>query len=97
MKSYQKLAKGGAIAALGLLLANCAPQNYAQRDAAIGAAGGAIAGAMVGNNVGDGNATRGAVIGAMLGGLGGAAVGNNKDQYVAPRPAPQPAGHYPTY
>ena len=60
-------------------LSNCTPQNNLQRDAAIGATGGAILGGVIGNSVGDGNAARGAVIGGLLGGAGGAAVGNNKD------------------
>lgn len=72
-----------------LALSNCAPQNNMQRDAAAGAAIGALGGAIIGNNVGDGNGARGAVIGGLLGGAGGAAVGNNKDLQQGRGYAPQ--------
>jgi phage tail tape-measure protein len=61
-------------------LSNCAPQNYTQRDAAIGAGAGAIGGAIIGNQIGDGEGTAGALIGAGLGGTTGAVIGSNKDQ-----------------
>lgn len=62
-------------------LSNCAPQNNLQRDAAIGATGGAILGGVIGNQTGgEGNAKKGAIIGGLLGGAGGAVVGDNKDK-----------------
>lgn len=62
-------------------LSNCAPQNNLQRDAAIGATGGAILGGIIGNQTGgEGNGRKGAVIGGLLGGAGGAVVGDNKDK-----------------
>jgi uncharacterized protein YcfJ len=67
-------------AAAALTFSNCAPQNYTQRDAAIGAGAGALGGAIIGNQVGDGESEAGALLGAALGGTAGAVIGSNKDQ-----------------
>ncbi|MEM9838388.1 MAG: OmpA family protein [Pseudomonadota bacterium] len=50
------------------------------RNAAIGAAGGAILGAVIANNTGGGDATKGAIIGATTGGLAGGGIGIYQDR-----------------
>lgn len=73
------------IIALGtslVLLGACTTTGNVERNAAIGAAGGAIAGAIIGNNTGSGDAETGAAIGALVGAAGGAYVGHEKDKRV---------------
>lgn len=51
--------------------------KHTKRDAAIGAAGGAVIGAVAG---GPRHRVRGAIIGAAVGGIAGAVIGNNVDK-----------------
>jgi len=75
-------------AAVALLAAGCASNDYASannpnqtaRGAVAGAATGAVLGSVIGNNSGSGNAEKGAVIGAVAGGLAGAAIGHRADE-----------------
>ena len=68
-----------AVAGCGLLAAACSTTGHTERNAAGGAALGALAGAVIGNNVGAGDAGTGAAIGAVLGGGVGAARGCQQD------------------
>lgn len=64
------------VSAIVLLVtvASCAPQNKAQRGAAVGAAGGAIAGQAIGRS------TEATLIGALVGTLAGYMIGNEMDK-----------------
>lgn len=65
-----------------LALGACTTTGNVERNAAIGALGGAAAGAIIGNNTGSGDAKTGAAIGAVVGGAGGAYSGTQKDKAV---------------
>ena len=84
-----------AIAGAGLLASACTTSGNIERNAAGGAALGALAGAVIGNNTGSGNAARGAAIGAVVGGAAGAIRGSQQDRAnMGPRQYDQRSGRY---
>ena len=68
------------VTASAALLTACTTTGNVERNAVIGAAGGALAGAVIGNNAGSGDARTGAIIGGAVGAAGGAYSGKQADR-----------------